>query len=244
MLITIINPTISSIWDETTLETYASAARPGTRLQVVSLKWGPASIEARVDDALATPGILERVKEAESDGASAVIIDCMNDPALYAARETVRIPVIGPAEASMHLAGMLAHRFSIITTGRDDIPAVEELVERYQLSARLASVRALEIPVLALDSDPQATLHAGWEVAAAAIRQDGAGAIILGCTHLANLASQIKGELAKLGLTVPLLNPSLVALRLAETLVSLGQVHSLLSYSPVGEKKQRFPDLI
>lgn len=92
MLITVINPTISANWDASTQSSYSSAARPGTRIQVVSLKWGTASIEGRTDDALAIPGILACARQAEADGASAIIIACMNDPGLYAAREAVRRP--------------------------------------------------------------------------------------------------------------------------------------------------------
>jgi allantoin racemase len=244
MKITVINPTISTEWNAATQVAYARAARPGTTIQVVNLKWGTASIEGRADDALAAPGILACARQAAQDGASAIIIDCMNDPGLFAVREAIRIPVVGPAEASMHLASMLAHRFSILTTGINDLPPVEELVARYTMTAKFASVRALDIPVLALDEDTDFTFKTAVDLAAACIREDGAAAIIPGCTRLASMAPEIENELARMGLAAPVLNPSLVALRTAESLVSLGLVHSLRSYAPPGDKLIRYPDLI
>ncbi|MDI7276270.1 MAG: aspartate/glutamate racemase family protein, partial [Anaerolineae bacterium] len=125
MRVRVISPVIHRGPDEETRLAYAAAAAPGTEVSVVSLEWGTDAIEVRADDAWAAPGVLSRAIEAEREGIDAVIIGCMDDPGLHAAREAVRIPVVGPAEASMHLAAMLAHRFSIITTRSEDIPAVE-----------------------------------------------------------------------------------------------------------------------
>lgn len=238
--ITLINPTINEAWNEENLQVYRAGARPGTELHVVCLEFGTASIEARVDDALAAPGVLQRAMEAEREGTSAVIVNCMNDPGVLAAREMVRIPVIGPLEASMHLAAMLSHRFSIITTGSSDIPAVEELVQRYHLRQKLASVRALDIPVLELLEDAQATLEAMTAATEAAVRQDGAGAIIPGCTLLAEITPQVVERLAARGIAVPVLNPPLVALHLAEMLIALRLSHSQRAYPPPNEKPIRW----
>ena len=159
--IVVINPTISREWDASSLEELQGAAAPETQLEIVALDWGPASIEARVDEDLAAPGILLCAIQAERDGANAILISCMNDPGLAAAREAVSIPVVGPAQASMHLAAMLCHRFSIITTGANDIPVVEELVARYHMTGKLASERAINIPVLELDANIDANSRSG-----------------------------------------------------------------------------------
>jgi len=221
---------------------WSGAAQPGTHIEVVSLEWGTASIESRLDDALAAPGVLYRAIQAEREGADAVVIDCMDDPGLFAAREAVRIPVIGPAQASMHVAAMLAHRFSLITTSSKDIPAIEELIARYGMSAKSTPVRAIDIPVLELESDSQATVAAVVEVAQRAVEQDGAGVILPGCTVLAELIPQIEIGLQECSLAVPVLNPARIALRLAESLVSLGLSHSRRTYAAPGEKALRWPE--
>jgi allantoin racemase len=239
--ITIINPTIGEKWLEKNQRFWSGAAQPGTEIKVVSLEWGTASIESRVDDALAAPGVLYRALQAEREGADAVVIDCMDDPGLFAAREAVRIPVIGPAQASMHVAAMLAHRFSLITTSSKDIPAIEELIARYGMSGKSAPVRAIDIPVLQLESDPQATVAAVVGVAQQAVDQDGAGVIIPGCTVLAELIPEIEAGLQQRGLAVRVLNPPRIALCLAENLVSLGLTHSRQTYAPPGEKAIHWP---
>ncbi len=220
---------------------FARAAAPGTEVSVVSLAWGTSAIEGRADDAWAAPGVLSRAIEAERDGVDAVVIDCMNDPALHAAREVVRIPVVGPAEASMHLAAMLAHRFTIITTGSADIPSVEELVACCRMSGKLASVRAIDIPVLALGADQAATFRALADAGEQAVRQDGAGALIPGCTLLAELAGEAQRELARRGCEVPVLDPCAVAIKAAETQVSLGLCHSARTYARPGDKPIAWP---
>ena len=239
--LTVINPTITHEWNEGHLWLYAGAASTDTQIRVVSLECGTASIEKRADDALAAAGVLRRAMEAEEEGSGAVIINCMDDPGLYAAREMVSIPVIGPAEASMHLAAMLSHRFSVITTGTEDTSVVEELILRYGLTQKAASVRTIDIPVLALDSDKEATLHAVVSAVEKAVLEDGAGAIIPGCTLMAELISEIRARLAACGVSVPVLNPPLVALRLAETLISLNLSHSPRTYVRPADKLMHWP---
>lgn len=231
--ITLINPTISLVWND---EMRFLSGKPDTQIQVVSLELGTASIETRLDDDLATPGIIEQTILAQDNGADAVVINCMDDPGLYAAREVVRIPVVGPAEASMHLAAMLSHRFSLITTGYTDILVVEELILRYRMSAKAAPVRALGIPVLDLDAAPERTIQKFVERAEAAVKEDGAGAIIPGCNLLANMVGKIQDGLAQRGIMVPVLNPILVAIRLAETLIALGLSQSQRSYPSPANK--------
>jgi allantoin racemase len=241
MEVFVINPTITTRWHEDTQRTYAEAARQGTVIRVVTLDWGSASIESYRDEALVVPDILTKAIEAEQSGADAVIIDCMADPGLYAARELVSIPVVGPAQASMHLAAMLGHRFSVLTVSEQDVPEVAERAARYGLSAKLASARPFSIPVLALDDDVDQTVSALVEVAEKAVREDGAHVVIPGCTGLAGLASRIQAGLAARNCEVPVLDPPCVALKLAESLVDLGQSHSRRTYPSPPVKEIRWP---
>jgi allantoin racemase len=241
MDIWIINPTITSRWNENAQKVYAAAARPGTRVKVVSLEYGTASIECARDEALAIPNILGRVVEAAEAGADAAIIDCMADPGLDAARELVRIPVIGAAQSSMHLASILGHRFSFLAIWEADIPAFEHQAARCGLSSRLASVRAFNIPVLALEDDPEATLRVLVNLAEKAVAEDGAHVLIPGCTGLVGLAPSIQAGLAERGCHVPVLDPPFVALKVAESLVELGLAHSERTYLPPPSKEIRWP---
>jgi len=240
----VINPTITSRWNEGTQHAYASAARPGTRVTVLSLDWGTASIESQRDEVLITPGVLGRAVEAEQAGADAVIVDCMADPGLQAARELLDIPFVGPAQASMHLAAMLGHKFSFLTVFDQDVPPAEDLVNRYGLSSKLASVRAFNIPVLALEEDVDETVRVLVELAEKAVREDGAHVIVPGCTGLAGLAPRIQAGLRERDCEVPVLDPPSVAVKVAESLVDLGQSHSKRTYAPPPGKELRWPTSI
>jgi allantoin racemase len=241
MDIHVINPTITSRWNARTRQAYADAARPGTNITVVSLEWGTASIESLRDEVLITPGVLARALEAEQAGADAVIVDCMADPGLVAARELLEIPFVGPAQASMHLAAMLGHKFSFLTVFEQDVPAFEDLVARYGLSTRLASVRAFNIPVLSLEEDVDETVRVLVELAEKTVKDDGAHVIVPGCTGLAGLAPRIQAGLRERDCEVPVLDPPTVALKLAEALVDLGQSHSKRTYAPPPGKEIRWP---
>jgi allantoin racemase len=241
MEIHVINPTITQRWHDDTRRTYTEAARPGTVVRVITLDWGTASIESYRDEALVVPDILTHAVRAEGKGADAVIIDCMGDPGLYAARELVSIPVVGPAQASMHLAAMLGHRFSVLTVSEQDVPEVAERAARYGLSTKLASARPFGIPVLDIDDDVEATIGVLVDVGERAVYEDGAHVLIPGCTGLAGLAPRIQAGLAELGHEVPVLDPPQVALKLAESLVDLGQSHSRRTYPSPPVKEIRWP---
>ncbi len=241
MQIRIINPTITKSWEEDSRLAYARAAGPGVEVSIVTLEWGTASIESARDHALVVPDILNKIVQAEVEGVAAVIVDCMGDPGVLAARELVRIPVVGPAEASMHLAAMLGHRFSVLTVLDSRIPRMEEQVARYGLLDRLASVRAFNIPVLDLEKDAERTLQAVVAAGEQAVRQDNAHVIVPGCTGLAGWAPRIQAAMAARGCEVPVLDPPSVAIKTAETLVSLGLSHSPRSYARPGPKRYQWP---
>ena len=75
--------------------------------------------------------------------------------------------------------------------------------------------------VLEMDAEPARTKARILEVAGAAVRDDGAEVIILGCAGLAGYAADVERELR-----VTVLSPSPVALKRAEFLVGLGLRHS------------------
>jgi len=236
MRIRIIDPTITKSFLDLTEQTYVAAARPDSEISVVGLDKGPASLESDYESALAVPDLLLKVRNAQEEGIDAVIIDCMNDPGLEAARELVSIPVIGVAQVSMHFAAILAHRFSVVTTLERDIPLIERMVRLYGLENKFVSARPVNIPVLELERDVDRLLQALIEESAKAILDDGAHAIVFGCTSMKGLARRVQKGLVQRGCEVPVIDPSLVALKWAESLVEMGLTHSKRSYPTPPEK--------
>ena len=83
--------------------------------------------------------------------ADAAILACFDDTGLDAARTVFDGPVVGIGEAAFHMASLVAGSFSVVTTLQRSVPAIEHNLVRYGLASRCRSVRASEVPVLALE---------------------------------------------------------------------------------------------
>lgn len=237
MKIRVVTPIITKFFGPLILQEFTAAARSDVEVTNVFLDAGPASIESEYDDALAVPGILAKVRQAEKEGVDAIVINCMADPGLRAAREVVSIPVTGPCEASMHLAAMLGHRFSVLAVLDRLIPQFEDQATAYGVKDKLASVRSVEFPVLEMEEGRERLSALLVEQAIKAVQEDGAHVIVLGCTGMMGLALEVEEGLRKRGCPVPVIDPATVALKTAEALVDLRLSHSKKSYPYPPEKE-------
>lgn len=203
---------------------------PDVRITQSQIEQGPASIECDLDEALAAPGVAARAIDAEQAGADAIVIDCMGDPGMEAAREVVSIPVLGPCLTAMHAASMLAHKFSVVTVMNRLIPSFERRAAVYGLTT-MASCRSVELPVLDLESERDQGVKRLTEESIAAIEQDGAHAIVFGCTGMLGWAQDIEQGLQDAGYPgVPVIDPIPLTLRTATALVGSGLTHSKRTY--------------
>jgi len=216
MQIRVINPNTTAAMTATIGEAARAVAAPGTDIVAVQPDSGPVSIESHFDEALAAVGVLEEVAKGERDGAQAYVIACFGDPGLLAARELTRAPVLGIAEAAFHLASMISTHFSVVTTLGRTIGIAEHLLREYGFERHCRRVRAAEIPVLALEDDPDAAVRLVIAEACRARDEDGVGAIVLGCGGMADLTDHIAAEVG-----LPVVEGVAAAVKLAETLVSL-----------------------
>ncbi|MEM9265271.1 MAG: aspartate/glutamate racemase family protein [Cyanobacteria bacterium P01_F01_bin.13] len=199
---------------------------PNTEIITVQPQTGPESIESFYDEYLAIPGILEQIiLDTDSD---AFILACWGDPGIEAAREITSKPVVGIAEASLYVANMLAAKWSVVTTLHRVRDMVEKTIIKTGLSARCASVRTTKLSVLDTEHDRVATLNTLIEASQRAIQDDGAEAICLGCAGMSGLEQQLEDCLG-----VPVINAVAAAVKMAESLVSLGKTTSKqLTYRP------------
>ena len=203
-------------------------------LSQVYLENGPASVESAVDEVLAGPGVVDAALTAESEGLQALVIDCMLDPALDAAREAVSIPVIGCGEAGMEAAA--AHgRFCIVTVLQRQERDFRALAARYGWSGRLASVRGIGVSVLALEEDREQSIAATIREARLALTEDGADAIVFGCTGMLGFA----GPVAKaLGLDpARVIDPLPHAVKVAHRMAETGAATDKSRYPPPAAKR-------
>ena len=168
--------------------------------------------------------VIEAGVAAEQEGFDAVCINTVSDSGLYALRSRLKIPVIGPGQASFHLASMLGHRFSILTMWEPWVPLYRKTLKEYGLEHQCASIRHIDTrpDVRELLQGKEEIVFAKLEAAArTAIEQDGADVIILGSTTMHQSHRYLVEHLP-----VPVINPGLVAYKLCEMFLELGLTHS------------------
>ena len=190
-MIVLINPNSTISMTETMLQT-ARATAPQTTFEGWTSHDGPPAIQGRADGDAATPPLLALVRKSSDAGASAIIIACFDDTALTQARQIAACPVIGIGQAAYHMAALAGNRFSVVTTLGVSVPVLVENIANYGLSGHVARVRASEVPVLALETDPDAARARVIAEIVAAEKDDAVQSVVLGCGGMTGIPEAAK----------------------------------------------------
>jgi len=188
MKILIINPNSDPGMTEAIAKTAGDFAGNEYEVTCLGTPGAPAFIESYEDAAQAAPGMTELVRKNE-DAFDGFVIACHSDPNLDVMKEITHKPVVGIGEASMKLASMLGHRFSVLSDNAHSIPNKQDLARKYHLENALASVRA---PAISGDRKSAEDIYA--ESASSAIGEDGAEVLVLGCAGLTGLDKSIENR--------------------------------------------------
>ena len=219
MRILLINPNTTVSMTEKMLMAGRSVAASETILDSATATFGPESIEGYYDEVFSVPPMLDAIKTAGAvDG---VVVGCFDDTGVDAARCLIDAPVIGICQAAMQAASIVSGSFSVVTTLRRSVPALEGLASKYGFATQCRSVRAAEIPVLSLEqpgSDARTKIGVEIEIA---LNQDKAEAIILGCGGMADLANELSNEFG-----IPVIEGVTAAVKCIEGLASIGLMTS------------------
>jgi allantoin racemase len=234
MRILILNPNTSEEFTQAIHTAGEAVKSPGTEVVTLNPSSGPRSIESAYDELLSCGPCLEVLiaRQAEFDG---FIIACYgNHPVIYAAREMLCQPVVGIMEASLHLACMVGHTFSVISSGDRAITLFWDAVKAFGIESRCASVRSTGTPVLALKGTGKVNVEELiLAEARKAVEEDGAEVISLGCAGMAGLDERLKRELG-----VPVIDGVTAAVKIVEALVGCGiQTSKRRAYSPLDGKE-------
>lgn len=195
---------------------------PGNTLTGTGFDSGTSHLEYEFYEHLATHNAIQKTVEAEKQGYDAVVLGCFYDPGLRETRELVKIPVVGVCEASLHIASMLsAGKFSILVGRRKWIPKMADNAKTYGFTDKIASWRVLDLTVTDM-KDADKTQAAILREAKAAVEQDMAECVVLGCTGMAGQAKKAQEELG-----VPVLDPVLMGVKMAELRATLWKKHSI-----------------
>jgi allantoin racemase len=174
--------------------------------------------------------VTEAGLSSEEEGYDAVVMDTVSDSGLAALRSRLTIPVLGPGQTQQHVAAILGKRFSILTMWKRWIGLYEKTMADYGTRHYCASIRSIDV------RPDQEQLLAGKEeivfsrleeAGRAAIEEDGADVILIGSTTMHQSVAHLRAKL-----DVPVVNPGVLTLKLAELFVQLGLSHSKAAYMP------------
>jgi allantoin racemase len=200
MKLLIINPNSDKQMSQAILSSATQFSDGDFEVDCLSTPGAPLFIDTYHDTATALPGMIELLKEHEADY-DAFIVACHCDPNLDLMKELTIKPMVGIGEASMKIATMLGHRFSVISTDSRSVPNKEALIRSYHLQDLLASVK---FPVAALENQSDEEN----------IEEDMAEVIVLGCAGMTGLDKRMQQKLG-----VPVLDGVVCALIVAAGLV-------------------------
>jgi allantoin racemase len=232
MRILVVNPNTSRRMTTEIAQAAREGARPDTEILCLSPEHGPETIEGHTDEAIAAYHAIDLVAGRRS-GYDGYVIACYGDPAVAACRELVAAPVLGIAEASFHMACLIAHRWSVLTLLPRLEPILQDLLVRHGVERRCASVRAVSLGVAGAGEDHERTVELLTAEARRAIAEDGAEAILLGCAGLGPVAAPLGAALG-----VPVIESVSCAVGLIEALVGCGLSTSKASAFAAPEPKQ------
>ncbi|QMV13925.1 Hydantoin racemase [Vibrio spartinae] len=195
---------------------------------------GTPFIQSRVDLTINAPYVLDKVIQAEQDGYQGVFVTDMDMCGVEAARQAVKIPVVGGFRPNFFTAMLLSQKVSILTV-RDVVDLQNEHVRAFGVTENLASILPLDKCVNELKApSPDAEeiiLTELFELACRAIEQDGAGSIMFGCTGFTSFSAPLSELLtAKYKQNVPVIDPNCCAMGYLIMLVENGLSQSGLSY--------------
>jgi Asp/Glu/hydantoin racemase len=216
MRLLLINPNTSAEITNHIVAVAKAVARPDTEIKGVTGRFGARYILTRAAAAVAAHAALDAYAR-EGAGADASVLACFGDPGLEGLRELARVPVVGMAEASCHMAVTLGTRFAIVTGGRRWGPMLEEYVTAIGLGHNLAAVKTLTLSGAEIAANPNAALDQLTDACLSTVTDHGAEAVILGGAGLAGIANRIVDRVP-----VPLVDCVAAAVFAAEGMARLG----------------------
>ena len=234
MKIRIILPVANSQFNSAVATAVDTVKAPDCHISIVNLNQGPNTIESRWDTYLAGPEIIRACQDAQRDGIDGIFIDCFGDPLVPVAREAVDIPVIGGFGAALTTAAMIAQRYTIISVSQNVVAMNRALVREMGMENNLVSMPVVNMPVGSL-SDTDTLMNRLMDVSANAVRNDGAQAIILGCTGMLGVAKPLEKALQAQGIPAPVIDPTTTAMTMLQGLIRNGLSQSRLTYPPCSQ---------
>jgi allantoin racemase len=232
MRILVVNVNTTETMTEVIREQAVRVASAGTEIVALTPFFGPESVEGNFESYLAAIAVMDRVL-AYDEPYDAVVQAGFGEHGREGLQELLDVPVVDITEAAAHVACLLGHRYSVVTTLHRAVPQIEDRLRVAGLLDRCASVRASGLGVLELEDDTGRALDAIAAEALRAVRDDHADVICLGCGGMAGLDEKVRAATG-----TPVVDGVAAAVKLAEALVGLGLSTSKTgTYAPPRPKR-------
>ena len=237
MRIVLVNVNTTASMTEGIADQARRVAAGDTEIVALTPRFGAESVEGNLESYLAAVGVLDVVlqyrREHPDQPFDAVIQAGYGEHGREGLQEALECPVVDITEAAASTAMFLGHRYSVVTTLDRAVPLIEDRLLVAGLDRRCASVRAAEVSVLELESDPDRAVAAIVAEAERAVREDRAEVICLGCGGMAELEHAVRDRCG-----VPVVDGVAAAVTIAEGLVRLGLGTSKVrTYAPPRAKR-------
>jgi allantoin racemase len=206
---------------------------------VTNLDAGPTFIENRYDDYQAHSALIEAGTTAEQDGFAGIFVDCFTDTAVHILRELVDIPVVGGFAPALLTANLLAQRYSIITALPSVVPIYEQLATQLGVRHNVVSIRNIHTHIVDLQDRDQVVSSLTQEAMNAV--EEGAQAVVLGCTGMLGVADELQQRLRSTNMDVPVINPTTAGLSMLKGLAEQKLTHSRIAYPKSLREEHRTP---
>lgn len=236
MRILVVNVNTPASMTDTIAASARAVASPGTEIIGLTPPFGAESVEGNLESYLAAVAVQEAVR-SYPEPYDAVIQAGYGEHGREGLQELCDVPVVDITEAAASTAQFLGHRYSVVTTLDRTVPLIEDRLLLAGLSQRCASVRASGLSVLELEEDPARAVEAIVAQSVAAVRDDHAEVICLGCGGMAGLTEQVAAATG-----VPIVDGVAAAVTIAEGLVRLGlSTSKVRTYAAPRQKKIVYP---
>ncbi|WP_260258599.1 aspartate/glutamate racemase family protein [Vibrio intestinalis] len=212
---------------------------PDFSVEYVALDEGATPfIQTRTAELWNSQQILTKAIQAEKAGFDGIFVNCFGEPAVESLKEAVSIPVVGGFAPAVLNAMMVANRFSIITVVESVVPMLWDLARQLDVANHVASIQHANLPVNQLH-DTEKLKQSLLEQSAIAIEQQGAQAIILGCTGMLEVHDYLSHALSsKYQRYIPVVGPVGSAIGVLQNLINNQLKPSRLAY---GEPTEVMP---
>lgn len=232
MRILVVNVNTTASMTDSIVAAAQAAASPGTQIVGLTPRFGADSCEGNVESYLAAVGVLDAVQRYDGEF-DAVVQAGFGEHGREGLQEALDVPVVDITEAAAIVAGLLGHKFGVVTTLDRTVPLIEDRLLLAGLDRRCAAVVASGLGVLQLEEDPERAVEAIVAKATDIVTTRGVEVVCLGCGGMAGLDERVREATG-----TPVVDGVAAAVTLAEGLVRMNlSTSKVRTYAPARPKQ-------